>query len=463
MSNDSGRTRPRVLGRKILRLPLTLAAVVGLMALGMPSAHAARTVDVTSSPVSPEPAGTTYTVKATVEDDGTPVPGIQVKWKATKIGPSSPTLGAKTSTTNASGEATTTITSSVEGSSTVEATAFFETPPGPGRQTGEITLVWGAGNGEAPTCPPLTGGFFAFDKGFTGGVYVATGDINGDGCDDIIVGAGEGGGPHVKVFQGDGTLITSFFPYATGFTGGVRVSAEDIDGDSLIELVTAPGPGGGPHVRVFDFNGTSFVPKYGFMAYDPGFTGGVYVGTGFFADAPAADIVTGAGQGGGPHVRVFDGTTGTGYSSFFAFAPSFTGGVRVEDAQVDGDGLDELVTAAGPGGGPHVKIFDSPSPFTLMSSFFAYPSGFTGGVYLGGGDLTVNINDELATGAGPGGGPHVRIFAGETPTVLGSFMAYATGFTGGVRLAAGDADGDGDGEVITGPGPGGGPHVKIFE
>jgi hypothetical protein len=56
-----------------------------------------------------------------------------------------------------------------------------------------------------------------------------TGDVNSDGRDDIITGAGPGGGPHVKVFDGtsNGELL-SFFAFE-GFTGGVRVAAHDID------------------------------------------------------------------------------------------------------------------------------------------------------------------------------------------------------------------------------------------
>src|SRR5437763_839430 len=71
----------------------------------------------------------------------------------------------------------------------------------------------------------------------------------------IVTGAGPGGGPHVRVFNnnGDGTAV-SFFPYASGFGGGVHVAAGDVDGDGIPEIITGAGPGGGPHVRVFDYN-----------------------------------------------------------------------------------------------------------------------------------------------------------------------------------------------------------------
>ena len=51
------------------------------------------------------------------------------------------------------------------------------------------------------TTPELINNFFAYDTKFTGGVRITSGDVNGDGISDIITGAGKTGGPHVKVFS----------------------------------------------------------------------------------------------------------------------------------------------------------------------------------------------------------------------------------------------------------------------
>jgi hypothetical protein len=94
---------------------------------------------------------------------------------------------------------------------------------------------------------------------------------------DIIVGAGPGGTPHVKVFSGATSAeLLSFFPYAAGFSGGVRVASGDLDGDGRAELITSPGIGALPEVRVFDGSTTNEVAK--FMAYPVTVTNGVFVG-----------------------------------------------------------------------------------------------------------------------------------------------------------------------------------------
>ena len=118
--------------------------------------------------------------------------------------------------------------------------------------------------------------FFAYDSRFTGGVYVAAGDINGDGKADIVTGAGPGGGPHVKVFSGaDSTILASYFAYSPSLVGGVRVGfLPNVNG--VAGIVTGAGPGGGPDTRVV--NSTATTTLTDFFAFDPAFLGGIFVG-----------------------------------------------------------------------------------------------------------------------------------------------------------------------------------------
>jgi hypothetical protein len=48
-----------------------------------------------------------------------------------------------------------------------------------------------------------------------------------------------------------------------------------------------------------------------------------------------AEIITGAGPGSGPHVRVLDGTTGFPLLDLFAYDPAFLGGVFVAGRERD--------------------------------------------------------------------------------------------------------------------------------
>src|SRR5262249_58503165 len=103
------------------------------------------------------------------------------------------------------------------------------------------------------------------------------------------------------------------------------------------------------------------------------FQGGTSVATGDFNGDRIPDVVVAAGAGGGPRVSVLDGKTGTPLSgllgSFFAYAPTFAGGVSVAVGDVNGDGTPDIITGAGPGGGPHVKVFSGKDGSELFSFF----------------------------------------------------------------------------------------------
>jgi uncharacterized repeat protein (TIGR01451 family) len=275
----------------------------------------------------------------------------------------------------------------------------------------------------------------------------------------LVVGAGAGGGSQVNVYDPVTGVLTMSFNAYPGFGGGVQVAAGDVNGDGIADIVTGAGSGGGPHVKVFD--GVTGAVIREFFAYAASFLGGVFVGVGDINNDGFGDIITGAGAGGGPHVTVVSGKDGSLLRSFFAYDANFNGGVRVAGGDVSGDFFDDIVTGAGPGGGPHVQAFSGTDGSTIRS-FFAYAADFKGGVFVASGDVNDDGHADIITGAGAGGGPHVIVFSGVNSSILQSFFAYASNFTGGVRVAVADNGADGDLDLVTGAGPGGGPHVRVL-
>ncbi len=83
------------------------------------------------------------------------------------------------------------------------------------------------------------------------GVSVASGDINNDGLDEIIVGAGQGGGPQVKVFNGKGQELASFFAFDPKLREGINVASGNFDDDIQDEIVASPKIGGNGLIKFY--------------------------------------------------------------------------------------------------------------------------------------------------------------------------------------------------------------------
>lgn len=293
--------------------------------------------------------------------------------------------------------------------------------------------------------------------------------------------ADAGGGPMVTVNYADGHT-NSFFAYAPSFTGGVRVAMGDINGDGFSDLVTATGIGGGPHIKVFDLRSGAPIQVASFFAFESNFTGGLYIAcgnlngdvnptTGLVYD----DIIVGAGPGGGPRITAFAGAQAfainqsTVIVNFFAYAPEFTGGVTVASADRTGDGLDEIVTGAGYGGGPNVTVFQLqqtvPGQFNqvVIQNFFAFDTSFTGGIYVAGGSFTNSTYDDIFVGTGPGTKATVAVAFGAPSGGIHYLNPFGN-FTGGVRvgIASSTLAGTTPNYLMAAAGPGGGPLVNLY-
>jgi hypothetical protein len=278
--------------------------------------------------------------------------------------------------------------------------------------------------------------FAAYDPGYTGGTFVASGDVTRDGVNDVVTSTDAGGTANIRVFDGrTGGLVSSFFAYPEGFTGGANVAVGDVNGDGFADVVTGVGSGGGPNVRVF----SGFQLLRGNTSLAPVAAGGALL------------------------------------ASFFAYPEAFTGGVRVAVGNVDGDRFADVIVGAGAGGGPNVRTFSGlqlsggntslatfASGGMLLNSFFALPDTFTGGTFVSAGDVNGDGLSDIMIGVGPGGGPNVRAFDARTTTQLRSFFPLSSTLTGGVRVAGSDVNGDGISDFVVGSGPGSRSFASVF-
>ncbi|WP_162656154.1 Ig-like domain-containing protein [Tuwongella immobilis] len=302
-------------------------------------------------------------------------------------------------------------------------------------------------------------------------VQVVVGRAPGDGPPVIpelrqyVVGADTGGGPRVTVYNPDGSTKFNFFAYDPNGRFGVSVAMGDIDGDGVSDILTSPGFGGGPHIRVL--SGKDLTPIVDFFAFNPEFRGGVSISTGDLNGDGRNDIVVAAGPGGGPHVRVIDGTKinlldaggviteAALMANFFAFDSTFGGGVSVAVTDLDLNGVGELITGSGPGGPPLVRVWDVPT-MTLTREFFAFDPSFSQGVNVGG------RGQFIVVAAGRGGIPRVQVFKGVQQELISDFLAYEPTFTGGARVNFAETVDASNPLFLIGAGVGGGPRIRVL-
>ncbi len=237
--------------------------------------------------------------------------------------------------------------------------------------------------------------------------------------------------PVVAVSAPTASLAGVGVTFDEGYAGPVTAILADLTGDRTPDLVAAAGAGGGPRVRVWD--GATGQLTWDFLAFEESFRGGVDVAVADVTGDGVPDLIVGAGAGGGPRVRVYDGATREVVADFFAFEESFRGGVDVAAGDLDGDGRAEVIVGAGAGGGPRVRVYGT-ATWEVVSDQFVFEETFRGGVSLDAGDLDGDGRAELAVGAGAGGGPRVRVLGGLDLADRGGAMVFDPSNRTGVRV-----------------------------
>lgn len=416
---------------------------------------------------------------------------------------------------------------------------------GPGNGGGPHIRLKGGNPPGANLASGFDLSFFSFtsvpnlDPMFRGGARVALCHITGRPVPDVVTIPGRGGGPRLQIYKGTNsaavapTLMLNAFVYEDTFRGGGWVACGDFDGDGYDDLVTGAGAvgdpagsNGGSRVRVLSgriltdlsnqannpllsgsilpahVNNGVTIPAHpaqaavmaDFFAYDgtpvnSGGRFGVTVAVGDVNKDGVLDLITGTDLRGGPRVRVFNGnlikngqvmgqvnpvTGQVDYETrfppsivdFFAFHHQLRTGVFVAAGDVNGDGYADIVTGAPSSTfGSGANIIGSPTAPNYNNVQFRSEGlvrVFDGKWFAE--NVTPTAANPCITFSGNLSSATVPSYTISNPQCLvAQFMGFESTFYGPIYVSSADMDGDGKAEVAIGAGETGGPRVTIFK
>lgn len=190
------------------------------------------------------------------------------------------------------------------------------------------------------------------------------GDVDADGKEELVVSPSNSAGD-VRVYRWDGTQLVlqkGFSPFGDDFAEGVRVRVGNVLGDAKEEVIVTPRENANPNVKVYGWNGTTYVLLTSFMAYGDKVYGtkiqtGVALRLGNIAGDGYLEIVTAPWQDGRAPLRVWQATNGKFRTIGWKYlVPASVQGLNLvtRDIAPDrvGTGHEEIIVAPRGRGGP---------------------------------------------------------------------------------------------------------------
>jgi hypothetical protein len=305
-----------------------------------------------------------------------------------------------------------------------------------------MEIVTGAGPGGGPHVRAFDldgnpkydpNNLFAYSENFRNGINVSLGDVNGDSKSEIFTAPRVGGGPQIRIFKNDGTPLGYIWPFHPDSRTGINIDTGDVNGDGKDEIAVAQSQGGHAWVKVYRNNKTHDIlgewNAFGEAKY------GASVALGDVDGDGKDEVIAGVGPGGGPQVRIFE-IDGRPISQFFAFHENYRGGLDVSSADVDRDGKDEI-TVCQISEQAWCKVYKNDKNHTIMGEWKAY-GDFPVGARVAMGDIDKDGKAEILTGPERGGGPHIRAFEYNGSPLPINFFSYDGSFRGGSDVALGN-------------------------
>ncbi len=272
--------------------------------------------------------------------------------------------------------------------------------------------------------------FRVYKKTWEGGGDVAVGDVTGNGANNIVTLKGAGDESKVHVLTRKGTKLNNFKAFPAKRKNGGSIATGDIDADGVDEIIVGSGPGQTVQVRAYERNGTLLWKK---QPFKKAHKKGVDVAAGDVDGDGVDEVVVGLSDGlSKVTVLSEDGKRG---DVSRVFKKSYRGGVNVAAGDVDDDGKDEIIIGSGGDKKGVVRVMEL-SGYKKDRKITPFGSGFTGPVDVSVVDWEEDGKDEILVSQAGDGEAWVKVYRyTKAKTVLFNERVFAEGFEGGARIS----------------------------
>jgi hypothetical protein len=234
------------------------------------------------------------------------------------------------------------------------------------------------------------------DATWWAGAYVATGDTNGDGRDEIVEGLDAGCCTTLHVLDGiTGNDLAGFYPYGNTSEVGARVAAGDLNGDGTADVIAVPL--GSTRISAFRVSGGAAFRTID--AFGGEITGPIAIAAGNLTGDARAEIVAAAPTASGAEVKIFNASTGTAETTLAPYGSESVSSVAVALGDVNGDGSSDIVLSADTPDGTEVEAVDANG--VQLADFYVLDASIVPGASIAAGDLDGDGKAEIVLGGGP--------------------------------------------------------------
>lgn len=264
-----------------------------------------------------------------------------------------------------------------------------------------------------------------------------------------------GGGPQLQLFSDKGKLLRSTFVYSSSLIHGFESRWINVDDDPGLELITVPEAGAVSSVKLFDDNGTHLTTIYPF---GNGFRGGLTIQVGDVDGDGKQDCIVAPLSQQRPIVYIYSYNATAGefdiIDLFEVYDRDYKDGLSITTGDVDGDEDDELLIGSRTGN-QDLQLYDF-SRETMQASVTttrALPTAYSdgNGVTLASGDLDFNGTDEFVIGSLNGSAAITLLRSTakkDALQVVAQAKVFSEEYHGGVQLMTGNIDSNLSNEVL---------------